>query len=390
MSFNYREAKHLLEAAKKDGTPERFYEHVQDGLEKGHLKPDDFSVRKLFESLVPDGRELVDLFAPRSNSGFNIREANSFVDTSAFSNITGQIVYNAMLEKFRMEELVFSRLIQNVPTQFNGEKIAGIGGLGDMAETIAEGAPYPTAGLSEDYIETPQTTKRGFIVPITKEAIFFDRTGNILTEARRIGEYLAINKEKRLVNAVIDENSTLHRVKWKGTSYASYQASTPWVNLVASNALADWTDIDAAEQALASITDPTTGEPILITPKHLLVTRDLLYTARRIVNATNLTTVAGGYATSGTPSEVTWQNPVSGYTIVSSQYLKLQMATDTSWYIGDMTKAVKYMENWPLSVVQAANNSEAEFTQDVVVRFKASERGAAAVVEPRAMVKCTA
>ena len=41
------------------------------------------------------------------------------------------------------------------------------------------------------------------------------------------------------------------------------------------------------------------------------------------------------------------------------------------------------MENWPITVVQAPTNSEAEFTQDIVVRFKASERGTAAIMEPR-------
>ena len=41
------------------------------------------------------------------------------------------------------------------------------------------------------------------------------------------------------------------------------------------------------------------------------------------------------------------------------------------------------MENWPITVVQAPTNSEAEFSQDIVVRFKASERGAAAIIEPR-------
>ena len=44
------------------------------------------------------------------------------------------------------------------------------------------------------------------------------------------------------------------------------------------------------------------------------------------------------------------------------------------------------MENWPITVTQAAQNSEAEFTQDIVVRFKASERGAAAVLNPRFVV----
>ena len=52
------------------------------------------------------------------------------------------------------------------------------------------------------------------------------------------------------------------------------------------------------------------------------------------------------------------------------------------WFYGDPA-AFAYMENWPITVVQAPTNSEAEFSQDIVVRFKASERGTPAVIEPR-------
>ena len=53
------------------------------------------------------------------------------------------------------------------------------------------------------------------------------------------------------------------------------------------------------------------------------------------------------------------------------------------WFIGDFRKAFAYMENWPITVdAVAGRNSEAEFNQDIVVRFKASERGAAAVINP--------
>ena len=47
------------------------------------------------------------------------------------------------------------------------------------------------------------------------------------------------------------------------------------------------------------------------------------------------------------------------------------------------------MENWPITVTQAPVGSEAEFNNDVVLRFKASERGAAAVINPRYVVKNT-
>jgi hypothetical protein len=44
---------------------------------------------------------------------------------------------------------------------------------------------------------------------------------------------------------------------------------------------------------------------------------------------------------------------------------------------------------WRSPRTQATQNSEAEFTQDIVVRFKASERGAAAVLNPRYVVMST-
>jgi hypothetical protein len=42
-----------------------------------------------------------------------------------------------------------------------------------------------------------------------------------------------------------------------------------------------------------------------------------------------------------------------------------------------------------ITVTQAPLNSEAEFSQDIIFRFKASERGAAAVINPRYIVWCT-
>ena len=66
------------------------------------------------------------------------------------------------------------------------------------------------------------------------------------------------------------------------------------------------------------------------------------------------------------------------------------MATDTSWFLGNPRKAFAYMENWPLTTVQAPTNSHDEFHRDIVAQYKASERGATATLEPRYMCKATA
>lgn len=365
-----------------------------DALRTKDLDVDQFSIREAFESLIEGGREIVDSWNPRhgGSGGINLAllEAAGTVDTSAFSNITGQIVYTTILQAYQSEDFIFTKLIPTVSTPFNGEKIPGIGELGDEAEIVGEGQQYPMVGLSEDWIETPPTLKRGLIVPFTKEIIFFERTGLALQRGKDIGKWMGVNREKRAIDCVIDENTTAHRYKWKGTSYATYQTSTPYDNVTATNALVDWTDMDNAEQTLNGILDPNTGEPVTVEAKHFIVTKQLEQTANRIVNATEIEVVTPGYATSGNPQVTKVGNPYkSKYQVVTSKLLAARLATDTDWFLGNITEAFRYMENFPLAVVQAPSNSNDEFHRDIVTQYKASERGQFATFDPRFMSKST-
>jgi hypothetical protein len=370
---------------------------LKEALEEGHVKPDDFSIRALAENLIPDGREYVSLMDPNHGGGF--QEAAGAVSTTSFSNITGQILYTTVMQGFQQEAFVFTNLIPTKPTSFDGEKIPGITGIGDQAQIVDEGKGYPLAGVSEDYIETPRTTKRGVIVPVTKEAIFFDRTGLLLDRANKVGEALGLNKEKRACDCVVDENTTAHRYKWRGNVIATYNDNTgthTWDNLSASTGLVDFTDIDAMEQLLGAMLDPNTGEPIMVMADTLICNPQLVHTARAIINATMVRLQAGGFATTGDLYSRESANPIGGgpfsanYNLVTSRMLPTRMATDTSWFLGNPKKAFAYMENWPITVVQAPPNAEAEFQRDIVVQYKASERGAYATLEPRYMAKATA
>jgi hypothetical protein len=249
--------------------------------------------------------------------------------------------------------------------------------------------PYPSLGFGEDYIETPSTTKRGYIVPVTKEAIFFDRTHLVLSRAAEVGELLGLNKEKRLLDLVI---GATNNYKWLGQSLDTYQTSTPWINVKASNELVDWTNVDAAEQLLADILDPNTGEPVLLEANTVLVMPAYRHAANRVFNALEVRFNPASSATT-----TLGVNPLSNYQVVESRlaYRRIiasgQAAADAKkwWFLGDFKKAFAYMENWPITVTQSAQNSEADFSQDIVVRFKASERGAAAVLNPRFVIKST-
>jgi hypothetical protein len=385
MSLKYRELKRRYDL---DGA-EKTVNHLSEALREGHLRPEEFSIRDLAEALVPDGREWVRMLDPRSAGSVSVLEAGDGVDVTAFRNITGQVIYSKVMEAYQQEAFVVSKLVDTIPTRLDGEKIPGIGRVSDTISEVAPGMPYPHLGFGEDYIETPSTTKRGFIVPATKEAIFFDRTHLVLSRAAEVGEVLGLNKEKRLIDLVI---GVTNNYKWKGTSFNTYQAATPWINSLAANELVDWTNVDKAEQLFADILDPSTGEPVLVHGSTVLVMPAYRFASHRVFSATELRYTASGAATTTIAA-----NPLSGYRLHDSRLAYRRIiasgvaAADAKkwWFLGDFRRAFAYMENWPITVTQAPTGSEAEFESDIVLRFKASERGAAAVINPRFIVKNT-
>ncbi len=385
MTLNYRELKRRYDL---DGA-DRTVDHLSESLREGHLCPEDFSLRDLAEALVPDGRQWVRMLDPRSSGNVSVTEAGDGVDVTAFLNITGQVIYSKILDAYEQENFVASKLVQHIPTRLDGEKIPGISRVADGIDEIAPGMPYPNLGFGEDYIETPSTAKRGFIVPVTKEAIFFDRTHLVLSRAAEVGEVLGLNKEKRILDVII---GATNNYKSNGVSSNTYSTTGSWVNELAVNELVDWTNVDAAEQLFAEMTDDHTGEPVLVRGTTVLVMPAYRHAAHRVFNAAEI-----AYSGAGSPTATTASNPLGNYQVEESRlaYRRILssgvIAADAKkwWFVGDFRKAFAYMENWPITITQAPINSEADFNNDIVLRFKASERGAAAVLNPRYVVKST-
>jgi hypothetical protein len=385
MSLNYRELKRRYDL---DGAAETSH-HLCEALANRDLAPEESSLRDLAEALVPDGREWVRLLDPRSTSGVSVTESFDGVDVTAFLTVAGQVIYSKILDAYTQETFVASRLVQTIPTRLDGEKIPGVSRVADSIDVVGPGMPYPHLGFGEDYIETPSTSKRGFIVPVTKEAIFFDRTHLVLSRAAEVGEILGLNKEKRLLDLIVGVTNNYNQ---NGAAIDTYQTASPWINELAANELVDWTDVDAAEQLFADILDPATGEPVLVRATNVLVMPAYRHAAHRVFNAAEITYTGGAAATATTAA-----NPLGNYRVNESRLAYRRIvasgvaAADAKkwWFIGDFRKAFAYMENWPITVTQAPLGSEADFNNDVVLRFKASERGAAAVLNPRYVVKCT-
>lgn len=320
------------------------------------------------------------------------------VTTAAFQNVTQQYAYTTVLEAYNLPEIVFTKLIPVRPTTLVNERIPGISHIGDEALVVGEKEDFPVVGVSENWIDTPPCRKRGFVVAATWEAMFYDRTNQLGEMLNQHSKWLAVNHEKRAIAAIIDAGESTtngeYRYRWKGNTIATYgdnSGTHTWDNLSASTPLTDYTSLNTAWLLLSAMTDPYTGEPISVEPKDLIIPPALMLTAEFARSGTVRRT-APGYATSGNPAGTEIPNPVQmlgQFTPRSSQLLKAATGSDTTWYIGDIARALVYMENLAPEVLAAPAGNEAEFTQDVVYRVRVKEVGTFATVEPRALVKCT-
>ncbi len=375
---------------------------LREAFHGGEFAPDNIDLGRLFEECYGThhfracrNREVL------ANEVMSraLLEADGAVSTTSFQNITGQIVYSTVLDKYDSEEFVVTKMIPESPTQFlDGEKIAGVTRLGDQSLVRAEGESYALAGVGEDWIFTPPVKDRGVIVPVTWEAVFADRTGQLLERAGEVGQSAGLNREKRAIDCLLDTGAagreTAHRYNWRGTVIQSYNDNTgshTFDNLSASTGLTDWTSVETVEILLSQITDPYTGEPYPVEARHLVVGKAKEQTARRIVHATEIRVATPGYATSVSPTQTLAQNPYANkYEIVTSRLLTGRLNTSTDWYLGDISKYAKYMVVEKMQVQQAPAGNQDEFQRRIVNQFRVNERGAYVVVQPRVMAKATA
>ena len=362
---------------------------------EGELEPDQVPFRVIAEAT---GADRVLKRMDMTTAGGYLSTAltqEEAVDQTAFLNIAGQIVFTAIQDGFNESDGgTWDALVQVEDTPYNGEKVPRMGEIKDEEFEVHEGQPYPRGGFGEHWIETPVTTKHGQIVSVTREAVFFDRTGGrVLQQAASVGRRLRTGRLKRMLKTILGITNTY---KEDGTSYNTYQtAGALWTNSD-SKALTDYTDLDEAAQLAANNTDPDTGNPIEMMGSTLLVPPALKVTSRRIVNATS---VDVGDADDAAVPVTRSINPIQGDVsaiVVSALMRKLLVDSgvstgnaDVHWLHGDFKRGFRYMQNWPLTVVQAPPGNDAEFERDIAASYKASERGVGATWQPRWVQKFT-
>lgn len=365
---------------------------ITELLESGDLKPDQFSLRQLFESTVEDGREILDMIDPRRKSGGrDLREAANAVSTSDFSNITGQIIFSKIKEGYTNPQFLWPELVDQQQTPFPyGERIPGVGPIGDKMDAVGEGKEYPVAGLNEEYIDIPATAKKGLIVDVTREAVVFDRTNLVLKQASDLGYSHGLQLEKRVLDVATGQ---VNNYKRNGVATNTYLGSGAYINS-GSNTLTDWTSIQTAELLFDAITDPNTGEPVVLQAASLLVPSALKRSANRILTASEIGHV-DNQANASTVRTV-GSNPLDKgfygqpkYGVLSNAFVKARTSSASTWFFGDFKKAFCRFFNWDMEITTAADNNEQMFRRDIWMSHKVSVRDVISVLEPRYVCKNT-
>lgn len=307
------------------------------------------------------------------------------VNLSAFTNITGNLVFEAAVTAYDMASPIGSELVTQETAKRDGGRDIGFANIDDTVLVVQEGEEYPDMKFGEDYVDIPTSQKRGAKIGLTREAVFFDETGRILEQARAIGERMGTNREVRTLRTVMGLDNSFKRQGVSRNTYVATGGGDPRVNLQAATPLVDWTSVDAAQQLFNNMGDDrVTKEPIQVTPKIILVPQQLEMTARRLFSATEIRTgSAGGNVQTYSPNQLV--RPI----IVTSPWVK-KILVDAGvnstiaggrWFYGDFKRAFKYRTLFPLGF-RAAMHDKDDFERDVVAQFRVDERGVPRVVAP--------
>lgn len=362
-------------------------------------RPAEFSLRELAEGIFGDSFDRY--FNPHDQFSRQVLlEAGPGIDPTAFLNIntfslaTSGLIEAQVLERFENPAFIGDQLVTVRPTRLNGEKMIGVTGIGDKADSRKPGEPHARAGFGEQWIETPELDEKALAVEVQQESVFYDLTGQVLDVAGSVGDELGYLREKTIIDLV---EGVTNPYVYNGTAYNTYQTTAPWINSQ-SNPMEDHTDIQNSKSLFRKMTDPATGKEILVIPNQILHHSDREDDFFRVFNTTELREITNTNTmtyTSGAPSTSVNKPKLLSSPIVDNRRsaadgLNLSEANaKTRWLHGDFKKAFLWMEAWPIRVRQASASEYVMMDRGLIAAYFANYRGVGAVREPRYSVANT-
>jgi hypothetical protein len=338
-------------------------EVVRNCLETKKLRPEDFSIKEIWESLHGAIRTKRDI-------------AESIV-ASAFPKITGEIINAKVINAYNSAAQIGDMLVTTVQSNLETETFAGFTEA-ETPEEVGEGMLYNDSTITEKYV-TVRASKFGRKISITEEAIYFDRTGQILMRAQRVGAKAAQYKERMIMRGVQDLDTKVYNPSGVATAFYS----TTNNNLVATNPFTD-DGLDAVRLKASQMKDDSLGtiddDFILIDLNNAIV-----------LVPQQLERVAWEYANTA-KAPATAENADNFYKglfrVLSSPYVTQNSAT--TWYWGDFKQDFIWQEVWPLQTIAAPSNHPDSFDRDIKAQIKTRFYGNVGAIDFKHCLKSTA
>ncbi|MDE2471488.1 MAG: hypothetical protein KGL35_22865, partial [Bradyrhizobium sp.] len=353
-----------------------------------------------------------------SGGAINVLEAGTdiapsqFANISAFNAVTAGLYEAKILEIYQRPEFIAQQLAKTEPSVRRAEKIVGVSLIGDVAEERKPGNEHKRATLSERYVTGPVTQNKALAIDITREAIMFDYSKQLMTQAEKVGEAMAMRREYLTIQTVLGVHNTY---TYDGTNYTTYLASSDngnWVNKLASNAITDWTNLNSVEKLLTQMTDQETGQPINVPARQILVMPARYESASYALKFTQVERASSGAGAGGLNTALAERgfgpNPYNGrYELLPGSIWVRRIATnlttdpiakglgltDTnadqySW-IGDFQRAFQYSQQLPLTTIRVDANNYEMANRGLVYSIFIDEMGIPMVLDPRFVVMST-
>ena len=323
---------------------------------------------------------------------------SAFADINAFTAVVAGLLEREVMVGWEFPDFIMDDIMPERATRmFDGRKVIGAGEIGDVAEPRYPGNPTRRAGFSERWIMQPRTVELALACEVLQETVYLDLTGEVLERANNVGYWVHRRKEMLCIDHFL---AVVNNYVYNGVSYNTYIQGGYFNNILPSNELFFWEQVQAAEILFRDMIDPATGSRVKITPDSIYVNQDKLYTAFGVLRATELEYRGPPGSTAANQDVRKFANVLRNYKVYTSPLVYqrmidpagLNLATTVAgarWYLWDSrSPPFHFCSNYPLRIQQAAPQSVDLIDRGIVLFVKADLRGIPMTYEPRRIVVC--
>ena len=271
-----------------------------------------------------------------------IADTTRAISTDLFPALAGELTNAGINDAYSSVPSIVDQLVRRIDDNKKFTHVAEIGLLDEEdPDTVREGDEFPEIGATENRY-TIGHKRNGRHFKITREMIEENDIPTVERLTEELGRLAANRRENQVLRRVCDIDGSAtspippYALTLNGTGVALYQTDNdPLVRLhtsgnrITTNALVDYTDLDAARERLAGNKDHL-GERIHVPMERIavLVPDALLSTAKAILGSEYVPGVVNQRNPWGTMG---WQPK-----LLSSP--KLDDLSTTAWYYGDFSR----------------------------------------------------